>query len=223
MIKENNNTEPEQKIDKLFSSTFPYIKILVLSFMLPMWIAVVVNGIVTLGKMLSWVSSDIAFWSNKTYLITTILLIIVFPIAYLLWFYYLTIKKTLSKLHIDLLADWNIEIGNVAANYLLETVGEKKSQMSIESILIYINEKLSRLPKLIAWIARKLIDQIPLVEFVNAFDYNDLKPENKTKIANSITSKINDFELDFIDNIVPGWCIFLIPLNILLIGFYLTL
>ena len=68
------------------------------------------------------------------------------------------------------------------------------------------------LPKALKWVVRKLMDNIPLVEFVNSFEYKDLKAQDKEKLANSITKKFNEFTVDYIHSLVPKWFILLIPI-----------
>lgn len=228
MVEENQKTEDiiQKKIDEIGSNFLEYIKVIALSFIIPMWIVIFLNGIATLWKMMSWSQLDVKFWTNETYSSLTLILLIVIPIGYLIWFYHLTIKRTLLKIHDDLLIDWNREIGNLCAKSLIELENknkENKKKFDVNIILIYINKKLNRLPKVIQWVTRKLIDKIPFIELINSFDYNDLKAENEDKLSKSITNKINDFELDYIDMLVPKWGVFIIPLNIILLISYMRL
>ena len=226
--------EENQKLDDIFvqrmkainANFFKYLKIIALTLVLPMWIVLFVNGGVTLWKMLTWMQSDIPFWTIKEYAGLTIIISIIIPIVYLMWFYYLTVKRTLLHLYEDLLVDWNKEIGKFCAKYLIELeYGEEgnKSKFDIAVLLSYINRKLDYLPKILQWVLRKLMDQIPFVEFVNSFDYEDLKAKNEEKLSNSIADKISAFELDVINAIVPKWFFLLIPINLILLFTYIKL
>lgn len=224
MIQKTQPTDDilDKDLEAINSKLYKYIKIIAVSFILPIWIVVFINGIAILWKILNWIKLDIKFWSIKAYSSFTLLLLII-PIIYLIWFYHLTIKRTLLQVYRDLLLDWNVEIGKLCANYLieLETNGkDSKNKFDIAVILTYINKKLDYLPKLLQWVIRNLIDQIPFAAFINSFNYKDLTLKNEAKISNSITEKINEFELDYIHSIVPKWFVLLIPINLLLLFFY---
>lgn len=227
MLAENQktNNSTTKKTAEINFNWLAYLKILALSFLLPMWVVLVVNGSVTLWKMITWLQSDIKFWSIKSYAGMTVLLLLI-PIAYFIWFYYLSIKKTLLQFHKDILLNWNREFGEFCANYLMALQDGKKdttNQFDVAVLLKYINKKLDYLPKALKWAVRKLIDNIPLVEFVNSFEYKDLKAQDKEKLANGITKKLNEFTVDYIHSLVPKWFILLIPINILLLISYIKL
>lgn len=138
----------------------------------------------------------------------------------------MTVKRTLLYLYEDLLLEWNKEIGKFCAKYLIELeFGEEgnKSKFDIAVMLTYINRKLEYLPKILQWVLRKLMNQIPFVEFVNSFGYEDLKAKNEEKLSTSIADKISEFELDTINSIVPKWYFLLIPINLILLFTYIKL
>ena len=80
-----------------------------------------------------------------------------------------------------------------------------------------------RLPKLLQWVIRKLFNKIPFIELVNSFDYADLESKNEEKISNSIAEKLDELEMNFIDELIPAWTVLIIPLNIFLLISYLNL
>lgn len=146
------------------------------------------------------------------------------PLVHLTRFYYLTVQKVLLKLHEQFFSFWNIEVGELMADLLIElnNKGEEfKSKFDIDVIIIALNKKLSKLPKVLEWLGRKLIDSIPIMSIVNAFDPKDLDESNKEKLSNSIADKINELELDAINSFVPFWVKFFIPLNIIILLYYI--
>jgi len=122
----------------------------------------------------------------------------------------------LLQLQKDFFQYWNLELGHLMADKILQFHLNKDSQkMSFDSdyIFIYLNEKLSKLPGVLEWLARKIIDQIPFVEFMNLYSTKDINKDDKEKIALSISDKINEFQIDIIKSIVPDWTKFIIPIN----------
>jgi len=209
---------PEIKED-ILPSLFKYVRIFALTFVLPLWIAFIVNEVAVFWKIVNWFNLDIEFWTIKKYYAPTIIMTLA-PIIYIVWFYYLVIKKLLLQLHEDFFKKVNVELGNLMADKVIQFNMNKESQemsFDIESIVIFINEKLSKLPGILEWVARKLIDQIPLVEFANLYSTKNIGIEDKDKIANNITQKIDKIQIDIIEAIVPGWTKFIIPINIRLV------
>ena len=221
MTSDNEN----ERWEKIKVSFFKYAKIIGLTFIIPLWIVIFINEGIVLWKIINWINLDIEFWTiNKFYYWT--MLIILIPVVYLFWFYYLTVKRVLLRLHEDLFKKWNLEIGELIANSLikLNTSNERlMNEFNVDIILMYLNKELSRLPKFIEWIARKVVDKIPFLQFVNSYDVNDLENENKEKLSKSITSKINKFELEFINSLVPNWTYFVIPINMIIIYLYVKI
>lgn len=223
IFQEKYNLEDDERWKKVKTSFFKYLKIVTLSFFVPLLVVIALNEGLVLSKIISWLRSSIEFWTIKEYYSLTVLIIIT-PLIYLYWFYYLLIKNTLLALHEDFFKHWNIEIGNLVATSLIQlNSSSKKERFNIEIVVIYLNKKLSKLPKLLEWVARKLLDQIPFVEFINSYDAKDLENKDKEKIANSITNKINEFEINLIKSLVPNWLKFIIPINIILLIFYANL
>lgn len=226
MSEENTGTNPEIQFPIIEKSTvLKYLKIAALFFILPAWIVIFINETAVLWKTFSWFQQDIAFWNNKKYLILTIIIALI-PIIYLVWFYYLAIKKTIIQLNEDFFQNWNIELGKVLAIGLIDLEAKRKTKaakLEIGLILVFLNKKISKLPKVLAWVARKLIDRIPLVEFINSFNTEDLENENKENLAFSITNRFNELLDQGIDNIVPGWTKYIIPINLALLVWFFKL
>ena len=228
---EDKNTG--EKVDKLFSGIekaslgqlfFTYAKIVVFTFIIPMIIAIIINEGAVLWKMFSWYQSEIDFWNIDKYRNRAIL-VFLFPIAYLFWFYYLTIKRAALKVQAQFFRTWNIDLAKIMAEHLIKMSQKEgvKEKFDPAVILHYINEKMSKLPRYIEWIARKLVDQIPLAEFANAYKMEDLSQNNKEKLVQDISTKLNAFQIDQINSLVPFWLIFIIPINIVCLYFLLSI
>jgi len=93
--------------------------------------------------------------------------------------------------------------------------------MNLDEIAMWMNEKISNLPNWLGWITKKLIDQIPIVELINGYDFEDLEKGNEEKIATDLNQKIDKMQLSLISSFVPGWTKFIIPVNILLLIIYI--
>ena len=202
-----------------------YIKIVALSFLLPLSFCVLINEATVLWKIFSWYKLDIAFWNIPKYYSSTILILLI-PIVYLIWFYYVLLEKILLQLHNDFFQYWNIEIGNLIAKSMIDLNSknmERENPFDLDVVIMYLNRKLSKLPKLLEWAARKVMDQIPIMEFVNAYDVKDLDNMDVERLSYDITDKINRFELDLIGSIKPGWTMFIIPVNVILLFIYIKL
>jgi len=110
----------EEILSNFKSSSFEYVKILVFNFILPFWLCTAINQGSVLWKIFSWFSQNIEFWKMPQYMSATTAIMMVFPASYLIWFYYLTVKKLLLQLYYDLFQYWNIEIGNDMAESIIK-------------------------------------------------------------------------------------------------------
>ena len=202
---------------------FSYIKIIGFSFIFPVWIATFFNEGTALWKIVTWAQNDIMFWEVSPHFSLTLLVFLV-PLIYILWFYYLTIKKVLRKAHHDFFKKWTTDLSNHFAKLTIQQYSinkEGKGKIGLDKILMWTNKKISSLPRWLRWITKKLFDQVPLVELVNAYDFKDLEEGNEKKIAADINQKIDKMQISLIDSIVPWWTKFIIPINILLLIFYI--
>lgn len=217
----NNN----KKVLEVKAYFFKYFKIIAFNFIAPLWVAMIVNEGVAVWKIFSWYQSDIIFWENKPYFTETLLVFFV-PIIYIYWFFHLTIKKILLATYHDIFKQWNHEIGKIIGQHLMERYVNKKGVSSItdiDGIVMWINQKISSLPKWLQWITKKLFDQLPILEIVNSYNFSDLENLDKDKISTNVETKINEIELSIIEKIIPWWMIFIIPINILLLLHYIRL
>jgi len=213
-------------------STFKYLTIIGLSFFLPLFILFIVNEVAVLVKLGYWVKEDIDFWNSNKKLYLTIA-IAIFPVVHFFRCYFLTIRNIWLQLHKDYFEHWFSQLANKLVDSLFDKYNKKKEsggEIENDDILIYINEMVSKLPKFLAWVARKLLDQIPYLEIVNSFDTKDLEElsddkdleeEKRDSIAKAISEKLNEFAEDTIDGIMPSWTVIIIPINILLVIYYI--
>lgn len=218
-----NTESTAEEFEKIKSTVFRYTKTFAFTFLLPLWGATIINEGIALWKVFTWLHLDIVFWNIKPYASMTIL-VALSPLVYFTWFYYLLTQKVALQLHKDFFSHWNKTIGLFWAESLLlsnQKLKTGKSKIDVEAIVIFLNRKLSELPKILAWIGKKLVDEIPLVHLINAYEQADLKEKNKDKIAAGITNKINEFQTDQIESMVPNWTMFIIPVNLILLFLYI--
>jgi len=221
----NKQKEPLNNIywKEVKVSLFKYFKIIALSFFLPLFIALIVNEVAAVSKIAYWVKQDINFRDSfKKHFLT--LLITFFPFAHFYKHYLLLIKKILIQLYEDSFEKLFEELSDRLVHSLFKKNKEgKKSdhKIDVDDTLLYINKVVSKLPKFLAWIAKKLLEKIPYLEFISSYEQKDLKEEKRKFIAKEISEKINESAKEIIDSIFPGWTIFVIPVNILLLIYYI--
>ncbi len=206
-------------------SVIRYLKIIALSLLFPMWISIVINEGAVLLKIVTWINQEVAFLSIREYVYWSTLIALI-PLAYLAWFYFLTIKKILLQLHEDFFKTWYKELGKLLADSLIETKknGESsKKDFNIDLIIMYVNKKLSKLPGFLEWIARKILDQIPYVELLNLYDVEELEKNNRNNLADSISNKLDEMTISKINAIIPFWTKLIIPINILFLLWYMNI
>jgi len=206
-------------------SFFKYFKIIALSFFLPLFFLLIINEVAVLSKVVYWLNKDIDFWGNKKKLYFTIS-IALFPVVHLVRCYFLLIRNIWSQLHKDYFAHWFEELADrlVASLYERYSKGkESKPEIGTDDVIIYINKKVSKLPKFLAWVARKLLDQIPYLEYVHSLEDKDLEEGNHKSVAKGLSERLNEFAEDRIDGIMPSWTIIIIPINILLVIYYIVI
>lgn len=209
--------------EALHAYFFKYFKIIGIYFILPFWLVLAINEIPVIVKIFSWLQNDIYFWYVERYLFVSLLLGIAIPFFYAIWFFYKTIQKVSLAFHKDVLVEWNKELADKITDILLQSYAKgnhNPKTLNFDEILLWISHKLSRLPKWIQWICRKLLNQIPFVELVNSYDFKDLEEKNKPAISENIEAKINAFQFEIIESLVPWQFMFLIPFNILLLYTY---
>ncbi|MEM6966965.1 MAG: hypothetical protein AAF573_19540, partial [Bacteroidota bacterium] len=155
--------------------TIGYFIIIGLSFIFPLMMATAINEGVAFVKIIWWFQNDILFYEVKQYLILS-LIVFFLPIIYLWWLANLTIKKILLRVHKDFFVEWNKELSELIADYCINSSqklqdGELTDFM--DKILFWMNDKLSKFPKWLRWISKKLFEQIPYVNIVNAIIFHD--------------------------------------------------
>ncbi len=215
----------DKTVLEIKSYFFKYFKVITLNFIAPLWVIMIINEGIAVWKIFSWYQLDIIFWENKSYLSETLLVFFV-PIIYIYWFFHLTIKKILLAIQHDLFRGWNKELSKVIGMYLIKRYTNKegiKNAADLDGIVMWMNQKIASLPKWLQWVAKRLFDQIPILDFINSYQFSDLENLNEEKISTSIENKINEMQLSLIDEVVPWWMIFIIPINILLILHYINL
>ncbi len=202
-----------------------YFKIIALNFIAPLWIVMIINEGIAVWKIFSWYQSEIVFWENRSYLNETLLVFFV-PIIYIYWFLHLTMKKIMLGVQHDFFRKWNHELSKLIGKYLIKRYINKEGISDIadlDGIVIWMNQKIASLPKWLQWVTKRLFDQIPILEFVNSYNFSDLENLDEEKISMNVETKINEMQLSIIEDVIPWWMIFIIPINILLLLHYIRL
>lgn len=219
-----------QGIEKLLDSGleeyfFGYVKIIFFYFVLPMGLCILINEGSVLLKLIQWWQQDFAFWTDTKSLLPTIILILS-PLVYAYWLYHKTIQEELFQIHEDFLVKLFKEVSDVASTKILDWYANRKTvedKFNIEEIWLWINTKISRLPKVLNWLVKKVINQIPIVDIVLSYDTKHLDTGNHAAISANIEEKINAVALEIIENIVPEQCKYILRANILLLMGYFAL
>jgi len=204
---------------------FGYIKIILFYFVLPMALCLLINEGSVLVKLFQWWQAGVPFWEDAKLLFPTVVIAFI-PFFYAMWFYYKTIQQELFQIHEDFLIRFFKELSDVASTKMLDWYANRKTvedKFNVEEIWLWINTKISRLPKVLNWLVRKVISQIPLVDILLSYDTAHLECGNHAAIAANIDEKINNVTLDLIENIVPGWCKYILCVNIALLTGYFVL
>jgi hypothetical protein len=210
---------------KIKSYFLKYFKIIALNFIAPLWIAMIINEGIAVWKIFSWFQSQIIFWENKSYLTETLLVFFV-PIIYIYWFLHLTMKKIMLGMQHDFFRKWNHELSKLIGKYLIKRYINKEGISNIadlDGIVMWMNQKIGSLPKWLQWVTKRLFDQIPILEFVNSYKFSDLEKLDEEQISTNVETKINEMQLSIIEDVIPWWMIFIIPINILLLLHYIRL
>lgn len=217
-----------QGIEKLLDSGleeyfFGYVKIIFLYFVLPMALCILINEGSIIFKLIQWWQQDFAFW-NDAKMLFFMFLIALAPFVYAVWFYYKTLQQELYQIHQDFLIKFFKELSDVTSTKILHWYANRKTvedKFNIEEIWLWINTKISRLPKILNWLVRKVIEQIPLIDIVLSYDTKHLEEGNHAAISANIEEKVNNLALEFIDNLVPDWCKYILRVNIVVLtGFF---
>lgn len=220
-----NPSNDQNNLDIDFNYFFRYLGIIMLNFIVPLWVATIINEGVAIWKIFNWYQMDVLFWEDRSNYLPTLLIFFV-PIIYIYWFFHLAVKKVLLALHHDVLKKWNYEMSKLLGQILINRFNQNKGINDIfdlDGIIIWINQKIATLPKWLQWITKKLFDQIPYLELINSFDYSDLENLDEQELVSSIEAKINEIQLSLINDSVPFWMNFIIPVNILLLLYYINL
>jgi len=215
----------DDKAVEIKSYFLKYFKIIAFNFIAPLWIVIIINEGIAVWKIFLWLQADVIFYQINSYFTETILVFFV-PLIYLYWFFHLTIKKILLAIHNDLFRKWNHELAKILGKYLIKRYINKEgvsNKVDLEGIIMWMNQKIASLPKWLQWVTKRLFDQIPILEFVNSYNFSDLENLDEEKISTNVETKINEMQLSIIEEVVPWWMIFIIPINILLLLHYIRL
>ncbi|MEL6658197.1 MAG: hypothetical protein AAFN81_03445 [Bacteroidota bacterium] len=220
----NSRTDNElsDRLEYFKESFGNYVKIFALYLLVPAWIVGIIHTGVVGWKVISWFENEVAFLQNSEYVISAVL-VFLFPILYLTWFYYLTIEKSLKRLYDDWLIDWNVDFGERIADFMIQRNFKPVEDTDLADIVNHLNSRINNLPKIFKWLARKILDKIPLLELINTLEIRSNERDDKADLADRITNKLNQLQLEIIDAIVPSKFFLIVPINVLLLGYFLKL
>ncbi|MEL6837419.1 MAG: hypothetical protein AAFP77_30710 [Bacteroidota bacterium] len=220
----NSRTDNElsDRLEYFKESFGNYVKIFALYLLVPAWIVGIIHTGIVGWKVISWFENEVAFLQNSEYVISAVL-VFLFPILYLTWFYYLTIEKSLKRLYDDWLIDWNVDFGERIADFMIQRNFKPVEDTDLADIVNHLNSRINNLPKIFKWLARKILDKIPLLELINTLEIRSNERDDKADLADRITNKLNQLQLEIIDAIVPSKFFLIVPINVLLLGYFLKL
>ncbi len=199
-----------------------YFKIFALNFIIALAIITLINVGVVIAKIFGWWQQEIYFWNSMQNIVLSLSLFFC-PIIYAVWFYFLTSQKILRQLHEDFIKKLNKAVAPLMSAALLDWYRKGKnstSKFDIDQILLIINQQLAKLPKILRWLAKKILDRIPLLSIASSYEPSDLENESKDMLASYFEEKLNEAFRQEIDAFVPNWTYYLLPANLLLIAYY---
>ncbi len=190
------------------------IRTAITTFFIPLFFIILINIGILIFKLFQWLNSDALNWTNQhTFLVVAFIII---PFVYLFWFYKLTLKKSIQRVYETVFKNHvNKIFGQEMSKRLINPLLDKKE--SARDFNDWFEAQFNRLPKMVSWVARKAIQNIPIVNIFAGYKNEELIEENENNIATSIQEKLNGlFEL-IIEEIVPNWTKFIVIVNIILI------
>ncbi len=198
-----------------------------ISFIFPIWISSGINLGAVLLKIFQCFSQDLPFWEDKK-LLFVLFLLALFPIYYIIWFYHLTLQRILRKLYQSVLVNWNREIANTFSTHLIDWYDQYDQQKEgdaamintseiMDQLLTWINEKVESWPRVISWATKKLLKQIPFLEIILEYHEGEMTYGDHPQLVDKISSKLNTLMESAIEEMLPSWTYYVIPVNLILL------
>lgn len=198
-----------------------------ISFIFPIWISSGINLGAVLLKIFHCFSEDLPFWEDKELLIVLTVLSL-FPIYYIFWFYYLTLQRIWRKLYESVLLNWNREIANNLSSQLINWYDKYDQQKKgdaamvntgeiMDQLLRWINEKVENWPRVISWATKKLLKKIPFLDLIMEYHQGEMAYGDHPQLVDKISKRLNTLIAGAIEEMVPKWTYFVIPVNLILL------
>ena len=191
-----------------------YFLSLVTYFILPMWVVTGINYGALVLKFFALYARDQLPWEDPQLQLLFVLIFLA-PLLFGVLFYYLTVRKVARLLHRDFLMPLIRELANRAAQLLVHRQETLPGEDDWEAILRWLDDKINQLPKLLRWLTRKVLAQIPLVEILATYTKADLVPERLPQLVEGMENKLNERVAEVIDGMIPNWVYFIPPFNLL--------
>lgn len=194
-----------------------------INFIFPLWVATGINWGALLVKVFEWFSLDIVFWEKEAFL-GLIILIMLAPLVYILWFYFLTVKKLCLRFYQTILQPILREIANFISQLIVdwydghpEGLKEDNVLFLVEKVLNWIDTKVENWPYIPRWVAKKILAQIPFVDLIMEYHDASFTAEDHQRLSAGLFQRMNKIAEAAIEEIIPPEVKWIIPVNLFLL------
>lgn len=216
------------------SDSVPQASYLILYTFITFIIILVSGSILNCLLMLTWLAKQ-EEWSNTQIANTTVIIVLFSVFSYMIIAIQYSVSRTYTWLYNKLLKKWIPSL----AELLTELVWEKKKQLQYEiagnlkqaakesdciedKAFYWLNAQIHTLPTPLAKIVAFFLKLTPIKDWVLFLDTNWMKNTTTPKeLTQQLTLKIDRFMQTIPTKAFPFWTKLLLPINLLLILFFI--
>ena len=209
---------PPSELDALWARLF-FIQLGL--FTLFLFGGICINWGIAIFKALGWFEAEIDFWNISQYS-WPLILVLIAPIGWAIFGYYYAIRRGMIVFYESVLKHWNKQWArSIAAQlwgFFQKNKGDAIVQDNLAGGLDLMSREFQRLPKLIVWVAKKIIGKLPLLHLITDMDNPDFRKADQIVIQDQVETKLNEFAEECIGNALPKalYLVFVVNLIVLI-------
>ena len=194
---------PPSELDALWARLF-FIQLGL--FTLFLFGGICINWGIAIIKAFGWYQAEIDFWADNPYR-WPLILILIMPVGWAIFGYYFAVRRAMIVFYDSVLKQWNKQWARSIAAQLWRFFQKNKdtaiSKDDFAGGLDLMSQAFMQLPKLIIWVAKKILNKMPLLHLIMDMDNPEFRKSDQIVIQDRVENKLNEFAEECISNALP--------------------
>ena len=195
---------PPSELDALWARLF-FIQLGI--FTLFLFGGICINWGIAIFKALHWFEAEIDFWNVSPYR-WPLILVLVMPVGWGIFGYYYAVRRAMIVFYESVMKQWNRQWARTISaklwRFFRNHKDEALSQKKLGGDLDLMSRQFRQLPKLIVWIAKKIIRQIPMDRLISDMDKSEFRQADQIVLQERLEQRLNDYAQKTIKQALPG-------------------